>query len=264
MARTKQTRRKIGKKRGAKNKSLTAEVDFTKKIYGTKYAPIDSPWPYYRNPSHKLTKEIREAQDELQADMSGNEDYSSEEEGENCEILWDKAVASGSKRSTLSNVSATVERCCLGAIYVSLNTKGAGSITTKDFTDGNRMAVLYPGKAYVNARRLLIDVVKSNRQLRMIIPIGSEVFVDAHQNDSSVSLVGLKDTGYGKAGEILHASWEVDLMWPKCGERPRDAAFRDNSATFENREASFKSAVAWTLEHALASGDVKVPRCVVF
>ena len=48
------------------------------------------------------------------------------------------------------------------------------------------MAVLYPGKAYVNARRLLVDVVKSNQQLRMIVPIGSEVFVDATQGFDSI------------------------------------------------------------------------------
>ena len=72
--------------------------------------------------------------------------------------------------------------------------------------------------------------------------------------------MGLKDTGYGKAGEILHATWEVTMLWPTCGERPRDAAFRDNMATFENREDSFQDAVAWSMEHALASGDVKVPR----
>ena len=301
MARTKQTRRKSGKKRVKGDKEcLTRAIDFTEAIYGSKYAPVDSQSiSGKKKKSHaietsvkrlrKATKranrkeatnrrsledlrckeEIPEALDLPQADMDGVilVSSSSEEEGENCEILWDNALKPRPKRAAVSNVSATVERCCLGAIYLSLNTKGACYVSTKDFKEGDRMAVLYPGKCYVNARRLLIDVVKSNQQLRMIIPIGSEVFVDAHQVDSSVSLLGLKDTGCGRAGEVLRASWEVDMLWPTFGERPRDAAFRHgwhgfnhSAATFENREDSFRDAVAWTLEHALSSGEVKVPR----
>ena len=183
MARTKQTRRKTGKGKNLARKNLAKGV---KKIYGKKYVPIYTAW--YQK-SDKRTKIIQEAQDKLLADMSGNEDHSSDEEGENCEILWDKASPSGFKRSALSNVPATVERCCLGAIYLSLNTKGGGSVSTKDFKDGNRMAVLSPGKCYINARRLLIDVVKSNQQLRMILPIGSEVFVDAHQGFNSIEKI---------------------------------------------------------------------------
>ena len=54
----------------------------------------------------------------------------------------------------------------------------------------NRFAVLSPGRAYVNGRRLLADVVKSTQQLRMILPVGSTVFVDVTQFDSSTRLVG--------------------------------------------------------------------------
>ena len=53
-------------------------------------------------------------------------------------------------------------------------------------------------------------------------------------------------------------------------ERPRDAAFRHgwdgfnhSAATFENREGSFQDAVAWTTEHALSSGEAKVPRYIL-
>ena len=112
MARTKQTRRKNGNPRNnpkhsaeywqkvkarkeelkakAKDKIALKEargIDFTENIYGSKYAPIDA---------SSLKNLGWKGLDKLQVDMGGNdEDSSSEEEGENCEILWDGAMTSG-------------------------------------------------------------------------------------------------------------------------------------------------------------------------
>jgi hypothetical protein len=160
-------------------------------------------------------------------------------EDDSSDVEPDIEPKSSGKR--LERLLGKVEKSCLAAVIVVFG--GSGK---------TQRAIMYPGRTYVNAGRLLIERVSSDQQMSMLLPVGEKVFMDVVCG-GGITLRGEQGLGgLGRPGELVQAQWEVQTLWPTYSEKPRDTALRDGTA-FKARDVNFFRAVAWSEVNALGS-----------
>ena len=110
-------------------------------------------------------------------------------------------------RVTLSNVRGTIFRAHRFGIYASF-----------EHGEKSEMGVLFPGKSFINGRRLLGDMFKTDQELSLLFSPGKTVFMDLVSQvsrlvpESGSSLGGGKSESAEKTEE-RKCGWVVSMLW---------------------------------------------------
>ena len=111
-------------------------------------------------------------------------------------------------RQCLTNIRGHIFRAHRFGIYASF-----------DHNNKSEMAVLFPGKGFVNGTLLLGDMFKTDQELSLLFPAGKEVFMDlvsqvsrlVPESGSSLNLVGKSETT--EKSEERKCGWVVSALW---------------------------------------------------
>ena len=122
--------------------------------------------------------------------------------------------------------------------------------------DGRKQtAILNPGMAYVNGAKLLLDVFRTDVEVQLLLPRGTQVTFDAVaaargaavEHKAVAAAVEGKDGG---SSDVVSTAWEVILMW--VGEQP-----------MTNVSENFKKRMDWVLS-AIYTSSSDLPKMPEF
>ena len=136
------------------------------------------------------------------------------------------AYSAEENRQCLSNIQGNIFRAHRFGIYASFENNGK-----------SEMAVLFPGKGFINGKQLLGDMFKTDQELSLLFPAGKAVTMDLVSQvsrlvpESGSSLGGKTETS--DKTEERKCGWVVSTLWfdqkPNIEELKTDKTFDEEN-----------------------------------
>ena len=165
-------------------------------------------------------------------DMTEQEPYDARFDAKD-DVENDEITASAVETKVyLNNIQGQVFRAHRFGIYATFELNGKTEI-----------GVLFPGKSFVNGSALLGDLVKTDQELSLLFPTGTQVCMDLVSQVSrlvpeSGSSLGVRSDGQTEKSEERKCGWVIMMLWFGGVHVKPNIEHLNNGSSFEEEDKS--------------------------
>jgi hypothetical protein len=112
----------------------------------------------------------------------------------------------------------------------------------------SQIAVMFPGKSYINGIQHFLDVCKTDQELSLLLPKGQKVKVSVEIQTAKAIVVAEEEYGNGHRNGPRRCGWHVTELWVNGSK----ADFNEEKA-----DEGFKAKMQWVGQNVLKTTNVK-------